>query len=90
MGEYEPPVHKRAVQIVYAETRKASPTIILRCPEAAMKHWTADPEFIPFASRSVVQTTKGIVACTLPLAAQRGLEVRMQISRYNYSYPVNM
>lgn len=36
----------------------------------------ADPHFAAFASRrSVVHSTKGIVACTQPLAAQCGLDV---------------
>ena len=36
----------------------------------------SDPEFVSFPSRrSVVHSTKGIVACTQPLAAQAGIRV---------------
>lgn len=43
---------------------------------AAAIYPSSDPEFISFASRrSVVHSTKGIVACTQPLAAEAGQRI---------------
>ena len=39
----------------------------------------SDPEFVSFPSRrSVVHSTKGIIACTQPLASQAGLRILSQ------------